>query len=105
MADDQSFAEGAATAPTTSADPPAPATGADERGFPLSGPSRVLLATLSLAAGAIHLWMVPSHTDEWLAEIPQVEEWFAKFGDKLPAVLWSELDALKSRLNAEHTPK
>ncbi|GAA2527147.1 phosphoenolpyruvate carboxykinase [GTP] [Winogradskya humida] len=39
-------------------------------------------------------------TDEWLAEIPQVEEWFAKFGDKLPAVLWSELDALKSRLNA-----
>ncbi|MEV6597342.1 phosphoenolpyruvate carboxykinase (GTP) [Actinoplanes sp. NPDC051346] len=38
--------------------------------------------------------------DEWLAEIPQVEEWFAKFGDKLPAVLWSELDALKSRLNA-----
>jgi len=38
-------------------------------------------------------------TDEWLAEIPQVEEWFAKFGDKLPAVLWSELDALKSRLN------
>ncbi|MFI5932858.1 phosphoenolpyruvate carboxykinase (GTP) [Actinoplanes sp. NPDC051494] len=36
--------------------------------------------------------------DEWLAEIPQVEEWFAKFGDKLPAVLWSELDALKARL-------
>ncbi|MEU4213791.1 phosphoenolpyruvate carboxykinase (GTP) [Actinoplanes sp. NPDC026623] len=39
-------------------------------------------------------------TDEWLAEIPQVEEWFTKFGDKLPAVLWSELDALKARLNA-----
>ena len=39
-------------------------------------------------------------SSEWLAEIPQVEEWFAKFGDKLPAVLWSELDALKSRLNA-----
>ncbi|MFI7541058.1 phosphoenolpyruvate carboxykinase (GTP) [Actinoplanes sp. NPDC049599] len=38
--------------------------------------------------------------DEWRAEIPQVEEWFAKFGDKLPTVLWSELDALKSRLNA-----
>jgi phosphoenolpyruvate carboxykinase (GTP) len=41
--------------------------------------------------------------DEWLAEIPQVEEWFAKFGDKLPAVLWSELDALKARLNAKQT--
>ncbi|HEX6873079.1 MAG TPA: phosphoenolpyruvate carboxykinase (GTP) [Micromonosporaceae bacterium] len=36
--------------------------------------------------------------DEWRAEIPQVSEWFAKFGDKLPAVLWAELDALKARL-------
>ncbi|WP_281893044.1 phosphoenolpyruvate carboxykinase domain-containing protein, partial [Phytohabitans aurantiacus] len=37
--------------------------------------------------------------EEWKAEIPQVTEWFEKFGDKLPAVLWAELDALKSRLN------
>ncbi|MEU7819920.1 phosphoenolpyruvate carboxykinase (GTP) [Catellatospora sp. NPDC049133] len=37
--------------------------------------------------------------DEWTAEIPQITEWFDKFGDKLPAVLWSELDALKARLN------
>jgi phosphoenolpyruvate carboxykinase (GTP) len=36
--------------------------------------------------------------DEWRAEVPQVAEWFAKFGDKLPGVLWSELDALKDRL-------
>jgi phosphoenolpyruvate carboxykinase (GTP) len=36
--------------------------------------------------------------DEWRAEVPQVTEWFSKFGDKLPGVLWSELDALKSRL-------
>ncbi len=36
--------------------------------------------------------------DEWRAEIPAVTEWFAKFGDKLPGVLWSELDALKARL-------
>jgi phosphoenolpyruvate carboxykinase (GTP) len=36
--------------------------------------------------------------DEWLAEIPQVTEWFTKFGDKLPAVLWAELDALRARL-------
>jgi phosphoenolpyruvate carboxykinase (GTP) len=35
---------------------------------------------------------------EWRAEIPAVAEWFAKFGDKLPAVLWAELDALKARL-------
>jgi phosphoenolpyruvate carboxykinase (GTP) len=36
--------------------------------------------------------------EEWRAEIPQVVEWFEKFGDKLPGVLWAELDALKARL-------
>jgi phosphoenolpyruvate carboxykinase (GTP) len=36
--------------------------------------------------------------EEWRAEIPQVTEWFEKFGDKLPTVLWAELDALKARL-------
>ena len=39
--------------------------------------------------------------DEWRAEIPQVTEWFEKFGDKLPGVLWAELDALRARLDAE----
>ncbi|SNT18130.1 phosphoenolpyruvate carboxykinase (GTP) [Asanoa hainanensis] len=37
--------------------------------------------------------------DEWRAELPQVTEWFEKFGDKLPGVLWAELDALKARLS------
>ena len=36
--------------------------------------------------------------DEWKAEIPQINEWFEKFGDKLPTVLWTELDGLKARL-------
>lgn len=36
--------------------------------------------------------------EEWKAEVPQVTEWFEKFGEKLPGVLWAELDALKSRL-------
>jgi phosphoenolpyruvate carboxykinase (GTP) len=36
--------------------------------------------------------------EEWRAEVPQVTDWFTTFGDKLPGVLWSELDALKSRL-------
>jgi phosphoenolpyruvate carboxykinase (GTP) len=40
-------------------------------------------------------------TEEWKAEIPQVTEWFRKFGDKLPGVLWAELDALKARLGVE----
>jgi phosphoenolpyruvate carboxykinase (GTP) len=35
---------------------------------------------------------------EWREEIPQVAEWFGKFGDRLPGVLWAELDALKARL-------
>ena len=38
--------------------------------------------------------------EEWKVEIPQIEEWFKKFGDKLPAVFWTELDGLKVRLEA-----
>jgi len=36
--------------------------------------------------------------EEWKAEIPQITEWFDKFGETLPAVLWTELDGLKARL-------
>ncbi|MGC4112999.1 MAG: phosphoenolpyruvate carboxykinase (GTP) [Nocardioides sp.] len=36
--------------------------------------------------------------EEWRAEIPQIQEWFDKFGEQLPAVLWTELDGLKARL-------
>ena len=36
--------------------------------------------------------------EEWKAEIPQIEEWFAKFGDTLPTQLQIELDGLKARL-------
>ncbi|MFG1928133.1 phosphoenolpyruvate carboxykinase (GTP) [Cryptosporangium sp. NPDC048952] len=39
--------------------------------------------------------------EEWKAEIPQVTEWFEKFGDKLPGVLWSELDVLKTKLGVQ----
>ncbi len=38
--------------------------------------------------------------EEWKAEIPQITEWFEKFGDSLPTVLWTELDSLKARLGA-----
>ncbi len=37
--------------------------------------------------------------EEWRAEIPSITEWFDKFGDKLPTVLWTELDGLKARLS------
>ncbi|MDP3967215.1 MAG: phosphoenolpyruvate carboxykinase (GTP) [Nocardioides sp.] len=36
--------------------------------------------------------------EEWKAEIPQIQEWFEKFGDDLPTVFWTELDGLKARL-------
>ena len=36
--------------------------------------------------------------EEWKAEIPQIEEWFAEFGDTLPTQLQIELDGLKARL-------
>jgi phosphoenolpyruvate carboxykinase (GTP) len=36
--------------------------------------------------------------DEWRAELPLITEWFETMGDKLPTVLWSELDGLKARL-------
>ncbi len=37
--------------------------------------------------------------EEWRAEIPSITEWFEQFGDKLPTVLWTELDGLKARLS------
>jgi phosphoenolpyruvate carboxykinase (GTP) len=36
--------------------------------------------------------------DEWKAEIPLIEEWFAKLGDTVPTELKVELDNLKARL-------
>ncbi|CAN5543880.1 phosphoenolpyruvate carboxykinase (GTP) [soil metagenome] len=36
---------------------------------------------------------------EWQAELPLISEWFESLGDKLPAVLWTELDGLKARLD------
>ena len=32
------------------------------------------------------------------AVVPQIAEWFGKFGQKLPTLLWAELDGLKTRL-------
>ncbi|WP_139979544.1 phosphoenolpyruvate carboxykinase (GTP) [Nocardioides litoris] len=46
-------------------------------------------------AAALHV-----DPEEWKAELPQIQEWFEKFGDDLPAVLWTELDGLRARLEA-----
>jgi phosphoenolpyruvate carboxykinase (GTP) len=36
--------------------------------------------------------------EEWKAEIPLIEEWFARIGDTLPTAMHDELEALKLRL-------
>ncbi|HZB48394.1 MAG TPA: phosphoenolpyruvate carboxykinase domain-containing protein, partial [Mycobacteriales bacterium] len=36
--------------------------------------------------------------EEWREELPQIEEWFAKIGDKLPSGMQDELEALRLRL-------
>jgi len=43
-------------------------------------------------------------TQEWAAEIPQIQEWFEKFGDTLPSTLLTELDGLKARLGLQQVP-
>jgi phosphoenolpyruvate carboxykinase (GTP) len=39
------------------------------------------------------------HTEEWKAELPLIEEWFAQIGDSLPSSMRDEFEALKQRLN------
>jgi len=39
-------------------------------------------------------------TDEWLAELPLIKEWFDKIGDRLPTQLRTELDDLEVRLRS-----
>jgi phosphoenolpyruvate carboxykinase (GTP) len=53
---------------------------------------------LDLSPDALHAALAVD-ADEWRTEIPQIAEWFDKFGADLPAVLWTELDALKARLD------
>jgi phosphoenolpyruvate carboxykinase (GTP) len=36
--------------------------------------------------------------EQWRAEVPAIEEWFAKIGDKVPSSLRDELESLKLRL-------
>jgi phosphoenolpyruvate carboxykinase (GTP) len=38
--------------------------------------------------------------EEWQAELPLIEEWFEKVGDRLPSSMRDELAALRQRLDA-----
>ncbi len=39
-------------------------------------------------------------TEDWLPELPEIREFYSKFGDRLPAELAAEVDALAQRLSA-----
>jgi len=64
-------------------------------------PTRESLDTegLSMSAEALEAALAVD-PEEWKAELPQITEWFEKFGESLPAVLWTELDGLRARLGA-----
>jgi phosphoenolpyruvate carboxykinase (GTP) len=64
-------------------------------------PTRESLDTegLSMSADALEKALAVD-PEEWKAELPQITEWFEKFGENLPAVLWTELDGLRARLGA-----
>jgi phosphoenolpyruvate carboxykinase (GTP) len=42
--------------------------------------------------------------DEWKREVPAIREYFDTFGDRVPAALYAELEALEQRLRAAFTP-
>ncbi len=39
------------------------------------------------------------HLDEWRAEVPGIQAWFDKIGEKVPSALRDELESLKQRLS------
>ena len=45
--------------------------------------------------------LVRVDAEEWRAELPGITEWFETIGETVPAALWSELDGLKQRLDAD----
>ncbi|WP_117215086.1 phosphoenolpyruvate carboxykinase (GTP) [Allorhizocola rhizosphaerae] len=60
-------------------------------------PADLDLSGLDVTAGDIAAALAVDEA-EWRDELPQITEWFGRFGDRLPGVLWAELDALKARL-------
>jgi phosphoenolpyruvate carboxykinase (GTP) len=62
-------------------------------------PGALDVAGLNLAEGDVAA-ALNVDPDEWRAELPQIQAWFEQFGEKLPGVLWAELDALRARLDA-----
>jgi phosphoenolpyruvate carboxykinase (GTP) len=65
----------------------------------LPAPGALDLSGLELPAGAVEQ-LLGIDIEGWKAELPLIEEHYAKFGDHLPAALRQELEQLKQRLAA-----
>ncbi|MCG2802391.1 MAG: phosphoenolpyruvate carboxykinase domain-containing protein, partial [Cellulomonas sp.] len=75
------------------------ATGVENPIGIIPAPGELDLTGLDLPAGALdELFRVDPAA--WLAESDLTEEYFAKFGDKVPAALRDQLAALRARLQA-----
>ncbi len=63
----------------------------------LPGAEALDVSGLDLAPGALRE-LLEIDTEQWKAQLPQVKEHFAQFGDRLPAELREQLEGLESRL-------
>ncbi|MEE2664925.1 MAG: phosphoenolpyruvate carboxykinase (GTP) [Myxococcota bacterium] len=62
-------------------------------------PGEIDLAGLSLDEADV-AELLDVDVEGWLAEVPLIREYYARFGSKLPAALTAQLDALEERLRA-----
>jgi len=65
----------------------------------LPAPEALDLTGLTLPPEHLRL-LLEVDADGWLRELPLIEEHFTQFGDRLPAALQTELEALRKRLEA-----
>lgn len=65
----------------------------------LPGAGELDLEGLDISADALET-LTTVDLDGWLSEIPKIREFYADFGDHMPAGLEDELDALEKRLEA-----
>src|SRR5207244_8582619 len=63
----------------------------------LPAPGALPVDGLELAPGALDE-LLSVDEDDWRAELPLIEQHYAVFGDRLPAALQDEFDALAKRL-------
>ncbi|GAB3404802.1 phosphoenolpyruvate carboxykinase (GTP) [Flindersiella endophytica] len=61
-------------------------------------PESLDVSGLDLSRGDLEA-LLNVDAEEWRAELPEITEWFEKFGQAMPAGLWAELDVLRHQLD------